>query len=87
MNLIFFLYQQFETFISAVNEGASVDLSTIPPPLDGSSAGQDVHLISKSPPKLQKQESIKLTSASTDENVSTVTEDAPPMPGNRFSAK
>lgn len=80
-----FSYQLFDAFIIEVNKGASVDLSTIPPPLDDSSTGQDVNLCSKSPPELQKQESIKLTSSSADEDVSTVTEDAPSVPGNRFS--
>lgn len=82
---LMFSFQQFEIVINEVTKGASIDLSTIPPPLDDSSPQQDVNISAISPPEQPKQESIKLTSSSADENQSTVTADAPSGPGNRFS--
>ncbi|KAK7571088.1 hypothetical protein V9T40_014692 [Parthenolecanium corni] len=79
------IVKQFEIVINEVTKGASIDLSTIPPPLDDSSPQQDVNISAISPPEQPRQESIKLTSSSADENQSTVTADAPSGPGNRFS--
>lgn len=50
--------------------------------MDDSSSVLDVNLSAKSPPVLKKQESIKVTSCSADENVSNIPEDAPPVPGS-----
>ncbi len=77
MQLRFGYFQQFDSVIAKVKEGAVVDLSSLPPPLDP----ENISVKPKPSDMVQRQESIRQRSSNQPDDTQRLPEPSPLPPG------